>query len=725
MELPQMILNEESIVCRTCLKVLDHLSGTGFTYLDDETSYVKDVGSIREMLQFCIPELDLYVSNRPVVCYGCLPILVQVYNFKIKCLSGENIIKDYITRNNLKEYNHVNLNCVLIEDLKMKSQKLLSSQIENKIKLLLDLPDKSESHSESAGVLSSTPVQQKPMMIITPISVTENETNNTGCQLSEIDEEDTMDSSETAAIIHDILLETSEKTVKTEIVEPDESMDGGSQDLENFDVSEDFEANSEESDDPRQEPPVPKPPDTKQDESHVNIVAVRKDLFDSSQPPPQLIVKEIPKEQPSLILNKGMMAQNGRIVIKIDRKKLQSMAPYKPLELQEVESKDQSKPLTPSINTVEVTDTSIDSSPKLPKIVSVSTVDTEEEDTSDPPDTEYKCNKCNYETKDVIQMYDHNRRFHSFDYTCQHCPFSTSKVELLGTPSEIKHECITKNNDKPSCSESNKEDIHFVEDWETESEHEIIVDTSSSISNNPTINEDGVDNEDYRAIFCLYCNEKVANFSRHIFRFHKTEKDVQEVLKYPPRSRERYALLSELRNQPNSDKKTCKFCWIQYNRGIYFERHIQICYANKFSRDVDKDVALKALCNYCGVRFNSDVFIDHLKVCFMAPSNARPKDSPCSDSTSSNLLAKYTKQDQTTTEIIPDKPNLPYYRCDWNKKEKALVLEYFKDHMKNRVTPSKKECMKCATEFRHILNNKDWTRVKTFIYHAYKAKQTK
>ncbi|XP_050302181.1 zinc finger protein 711-like isoform X6 [Anthonomus grandis grandis] len=439
MELPQMILNEESIVCRTCLKVLDHLSGTGFTYLDDETSYVKDVGSIREMLQFCIPELDLYVSNRPVVCYGCLPILVQVYNFKIKCLSGENIIKDYITRNNLKEYNHVNLNCVLIEDLKMKSQKLLSSQIENKIKLLLDLPDKSESHSESAGVLSSTPVQQKPMMIITPISVTENETNNTGCQLSEIDEEDTMDSSETAAIIHDILLETSEKTVKTEIVEPDESMDGGSQDLENFDVSEDFEANSEESDDPRQEPPVPKPPDTKQDESHVNIVAVRKDLFDSSQPPPQLIVKEIPKEQPSLILNKGMMAQNGRIVIKIDRKKLQSMAPYKPLELQEVESKDQSKPLTPSINTVEVTDTSIDSSPKLPKIVSVSTVDTEEEDTSDPPDTEYKCNKCNYETKDVIQMYDHNRRFHSFDYTCQHCPFSTSKVELLGKHVSMVH----------------------------------------------------------------------------------------------------------------------------------------------------------------------------------------------------------------------------------------------------------------------------------------------
>lgn len=59
-------LNEQSIVCRTCLKVLDT---TGFTYIDDESGYVKNVGNIREMLQFCIPELvRKYLALIYVIC---------------------------------------------------------------------------------------------------------------------------------------------------------------------------------------------------------------------------------------------------------------------------------------------------------------------------------------------------------------------------------------------------------------------------------------------------------------------------------------------------------------------------------------------------------------------------------------------------------------------------------------------------------------------------------
>lgn len=48
------VLNERSTVCRTCLRVLDK---SGFTYMDDAGAYVENVGSIREMVQFCVPEL--------------------------------------------------------------------------------------------------------------------------------------------------------------------------------------------------------------------------------------------------------------------------------------------------------------------------------------------------------------------------------------------------------------------------------------------------------------------------------------------------------------------------------------------------------------------------------------------------------------------------------------------------------------------------------------------
>lgn len=50
----QMTISDQKIVCRTCLKLLEN---TCYTYLDDENGYITNVGNIREMLQFCIPEL--------------------------------------------------------------------------------------------------------------------------------------------------------------------------------------------------------------------------------------------------------------------------------------------------------------------------------------------------------------------------------------------------------------------------------------------------------------------------------------------------------------------------------------------------------------------------------------------------------------------------------------------------------------------------------------------
>ncbi|XP_060533057.1 RE1-silencing transcription factor B-like [Cylas formicarius] len=171
-------MNEPNIICRTCLKVVET---NKFTYIDDETGYVQNVGNIREMLQFCIPELDLYVSSKPVICYVCLPILVTVYNFKIKCLSGENIIKGYITRNNLVDYNYVNLNCVLMDEVRVKNQ---DTQIENKIKEYM-----------------------------------ENDIKESEAKDLEIDKESELKAKEEVTVENDDLMDINEEKVKTEKIE--------------------------------------------------------------------------------------------------------------------------------------------------------------------------------------------------------------------------------------------------------------------------------------------------------------------------------------------------------------------------------------------------------------------------------------------------------------------------------------------------------------------------
>ncbi|KAH1003059.1 zinc finger and BTB domain-containing protein 41 [Dendroctonus ponderosae] len=290
------VLNERSTVCRTCLRVLDK---SGFTYMDDASAYVENVGNIREMVQFCVPELDLYVSSSPVICYQCLPILVQVYNFKIRCLNGENVIKSYINRNNLQEYNHVNLNCVLMDDLKMKSEKI---QIESRIKhMMLDGAEELDASSNEE---------------------------------TELEEEDQLQPAESLKVEADEL-DTDEEPLET--VEDKE-------------------------------------------ERPVKVVAVRKDLFEAPQ---SELVSDVE-------------------VVKQER----SDTPTEP----------------PAANQAIAT----------PKIVSVASV-------ADQPEPTYSCNKCSYVTSDVIEMYDHNRSCHEFDYTCQFCPFSTSKVELLGKHMSMVH----------------------------------------------------------------------------------------------------------------------------------------------------------------------------------------------------------------------------------------------------------------------------------------------
>ncbi|XP_074040384.1 uncharacterized protein isoform X2 [Leptinotarsa decemlineata] len=62
---------------------------------------------------------DIYVSTDPIICFPCIQHLVNVYNFKTRCINTESIIRSYMQKNNLSEYGQVNLVCVVQDLLKI------------------------------------------------------------------------------------------------------------------------------------------------------------------------------------------------------------------------------------------------------------------------------------------------------------------------------------------------------------------------------------------------------------------------------------------------------------------------------------------------------------------------------------------------------------------------------------------------------------------------------
>ncbi|XP_057658558.1 zinc finger Y-chromosomal protein 1-like [Diorhabda carinulata] len=100
------MIYENQFVCRACLKIVEH-STQSFGYVDDAT------GNLRDMLMCCVPELDIYVSSNPIVCFPCIQTLIQVHNFKERCINTENIIRTYMQRYNLSDQNPINLGSVV------------------------------------------------------------------------------------------------------------------------------------------------------------------------------------------------------------------------------------------------------------------------------------------------------------------------------------------------------------------------------------------------------------------------------------------------------------------------------------------------------------------------------------------------------------------------------------------------------------------------------------
>lgn len=61
-------------------------------------------------------------------------------------------------------------------------------------------------------------------------------------------------------------------------------------------------------------------------------------------------------------------------------------------------------------------------------------------------------------------------------------------------------------------------------------------------------------------------------------------------------------------------------------------------------------------------------------------------------------------------------------RMRWSEAEKKLVIKHFRQHINKKVVPKKHECEELIAKNKNLLLNKDWVRVKTFIYNTFRTK---
>ncbi|KAF7284705.1 hypothetical protein GWI33_021718 [Rhynchophorus ferrugineus] len=410
----QMTISDQKIVCRTCLKLLEN---TGYTYLDDENGYITNVGNIREMLQFCIPELDLHVSADPIICYQCLPTLVQVYNFKIKCVNGESMIRSYLTRNKLQEDSRVNLNCVVMEEL-IQNQK---AQLENRIKHFMVQESPSNNVSKDDFV-ETVLLNDKPSI-----------------------ENTILDNDQSNENISDMIFNSNVKeeigySVHDQIkIESDMSVLSDSGTIIKKETLEEPQAEINNS--------INKP-----EGRHRNIV-VRKDLFDTSKS----------KKKKTNKINNTVVTKNGRIIIKIDRRRLQSFNDSSLDKESDNPSSDSSSQET------DINKTSLESNEQTSSDAEFSQNNVDESIgvlEKDESSDKYCCKKCGFNTDDMIKITSKvellgkhmsmvhpsdmaNQRSYSIthNFACTLCPFSVKNVELLRSHHLSAHKNKNLNND--------------------------------------------------------------------------------------------------------------------------------------------------------------------------------------------------------------------------------------------------------------------------------------
>lgn len=74
-----------------------------------------------------------------------------------------------------------------------------------------------------------------------------------------------------------------------------------------------------------------------------------------------------------------------------------------------------------------------------------------------------------------------------------------------------------------------------------------------------------------------------------------------------------------------------------------------------------------------------------------------------------------TNGEQQSRKLIPG-------RVPWSKLERDTVIKYFSKHIRNKIAPKKKETNEFKEKYPNLFYDKDWVKIKTFVYNQYRDK---
>lgn len=59
-------------------------------------------------------------------------------------------------------------------------------------------------------------------------------------------------------------------------------------------------------------------------------------------------------------------------------------------------------------------------------------------------------------------------------------------------------------------------------------------------------------------------------------------------------------------------------------------------------------------------------------------------------------------------------------RSRWTTEQARLVKRFFQDHIKLQKAPKKEECLELINQYPEILQDKNWVKLKTYVYNVYR-----
>lgn len=59
-------------------------------------------------------------------------------------------------------------------------------------------------------------------------------------------------------------------------------------------------------------------------------------------------------------------------------------------------------------------------------------------------------------------------------------------------------------------------------------------------------------------------------------------------------------------------------------------------------------------------------------------------------------------------------------RGKWTIKQKKIMLDHFKEHVGNKISPKKNECLEFKDKHKNQFEDKTWLQIKVFIYNTYR-----